>query len=498
MSISIKNLFFIVFFIPTKIILPQNLILNGGYEQFDYCKCIDGSFNPLMPSDINPKLQNITFTTGVANIPYTIGFYSTLSTNLYNGSSTWCTDYYKAPITPFGSRLPHSGNNFVLMPWAPPGINNGHFFKLSQPLIVGAYYTIEFWIACGSSTLALRNNDTLPQITLSPFENAHFNFSKTSDYSNWVKLSSCIKATANIDSISIYSNIFGFLDDVTLHPAQHLQIAVSDTVGCGEKLQTVFTPINLGSFNSFIWCFGDNTTGNSSTIFTHQFSLPNSYNTLLIARDTILGTYGCYTQQFMGGNPVADFKHDSITITINSTYTNTSTHAESYDWFLNGTSLSQQKNLQLTINNEGNSIICLKATDKLGCKDTVCKSVNVFLCDQITDANIFTPNDDGINDVFYFFKTEPCEPKNIKISIFNRWGKIVYEYPNDYLIQSSSSSDTSIFYKNFTHNYKYIYTYKFWNGITNNTNGEKICDDGVYFLIIETPKKKKKTNNHFT
>jgi gliding motility-associated-like protein len=70
-------------------------------------------------------------------------------------------------------------------------------------------------------------------------------------------------------------------------------------------------------------------------------------------------------------------------------------------------------------------------------------------------SNVFTPNNDGINDVWIF----PSSFENEKISILNRWGNLVFE--------SSISPN-------------------FWNGKDSNGN---ICKEGTYFYKTSNSNK---------
>lgn len=44
--------------------------------------------------------------------------------------------------------------------------------------------------------------------------------------------------------------------------------------------------------------------------------------------------------------------------------------------------------------------------------------------------NAFTPNGDGINDVFYITNSEDCIITNVEMTIFDRWGRVVYTADN--------------------------------------------------------------------
>jgi len=41
--------------------------------------------------------------------------------------------------------------------------------------------------------------------------------------------------------------------------------------------------------------------------------------------------------------------------------------------------------------------------------------------------NAFTPNDDGVNDFFYFTFKDDCLPTSFSLQIFDRYGRLVFE-----------------------------------------------------------------------
>lgn len=84
--------------------------------------------------------------------------------------------------------------------------------------------------------------------------------------------------------------------------------------------------------------------------------------------------------------------------------------------------------------------------------------VSVICCDcedTLNIPNVFTPNGDGVNDVF---KIENL-PENANVKIYNRWGVQVFE---------STKPAT------------------FWDG---RTSGGTECTEGVYYYIINTEEK---------
>jgi gliding motility-associated-like protein len=85
------------------------------------------------------------------------------------------------------------------------------------------------------------------------------------------------------------------------------------------------------------------------------------------------------------------------------------------------------------------AVIKLPAIDSVGNETQNALAVCIDTCRQYVLPSVFTPNGDGINDIFHpcdsttdmQYQSTTCPPyKNVKeidMKIFNRWGKIVFE-----------------------------------------------------------------------
>jgi gliding motility-associated-like protein len=108
--------------------------------------------------------------------------------------------------------------------------------------------------------------------------------------------------------------------------------------------------------------------------------------------------------------------------------------------------------------NSGNIVGCysITAIDSVGNESDFSNLVCVpdTACTQYSLPNVFTPNNDGFNDVYTPFPYTSVESVDMKI--FNRWGKIVFE-----------TDDPDID----------------WDGRNQNNNSE--CSEGTYFFICE-------------
>lgn len=104
--------------------------------------------------------------------------------------------------------------------------------------------------------------------------------------------------------------------------------------------------------------------------------------------------------------------------------------------------------------------VTLIVTDVNGCVDTIVKIINIQDPFAIFIPSIFTPNNDGKNDVFTP-KGVNVDPNNFHMYIFDRWGEIIYH--------------TTTWANNQTEG---------WNGTKNNSGSYKDAVLGVYVYKI--------------
>jgi gliding motility-associated-like protein len=70
--------------------------------------------------------------------------------------------------------------------------------------------------------------------------------------------------------------------------------------------------------------------------------------------------------------------------------------------------------------------VCLVALNKNGCSDTLCKDLTIYEAFDLGGVNIFTPNNDGANDVFTF-EFQSASIAEFNCVIVNRWGVVMAE-----------------------------------------------------------------------
>jgi gliding motility-associated-like protein len=212
----------------------------------------------------------------------------------------------------------------------------------------------------------------------------------------------------------------------------------------GDLSNTIGTQTSINWFN-----VGDGTVTLTATSANGCSSLPTTENVSIGTSPTAAFTF----------NPPAGFGTDYFQFTDQSQGANT------WNWTFGNTGNSDVQNPGHTFNFSDNHIVVLVVTSEDGCTDTTFAIVPIIEGFEI--PNVFTPNGDGVNDVFQIsgsgFNTYKCQ-------IFNRWGNLVFE---------SSAPQIS------------------WDGKT--LAGVK-APSGVYFVILEvdTPTEPIKYNGTLT
>jgi gliding motility-associated-like protein len=74
-------------------------------------------------------------------------------------------------------------------------------------------------------------------------------------------------------------------------------------------------------------------------------------------------------------------------------------------------------------------------TDINGCEESDALTITVNKDKRLFIPSVFTPNDDGINDIFYIFGSESQISGIKRFAVYNRWGDVMHEafdvFPND-------------------------------------------------------------------
>jgi gliding motility-associated-like protein len=124
--------------------------------------------------------------------------------------------------------------------------------------------------------------------------------------------------------------------------------------------------------------------------------------------------------------PTADFELTSNGYLFNNQsiqFVNTSINAEDYEWDFGNGSNSTIVHPQTEYDDAGIYYITLVAIDDKGCTDTIVKPINIEEEWYIYVPNTFTPDGNRHNNDF---RASTVGISDLNITIFNRWGEIVF------------------------------------------------------------------------
>jgi len=131
-------------------------------------------------------------------------------------------------------------------------------------------------------------------------------------------------------------------------------------------------------------------------------------------------------------NPIASFYYEPFYPNILDTevdFFNTSLYADSYIWNFGYAGTTTETNPKFFFPDENPDIyrVILIANTEEGCADTVFANVEVQDVLLFYVPNSFTPDFDDFNQVFLPVFTSGFAPHTYHLTIFNRWGEIIFE-----------------------------------------------------------------------
>jgi gliding motility-associated-like protein len=217
---------------------------------------------------------------------------------------------------------------------------------------------------------------------------------------------------------------------VMVNPNPNASIAVSNITGCVPSCMS-FSATGSSNITSYGWMLnGVGITGSQNGGYC--FDKAASYTLGLNVMDGN-GCTGTITPVIVDiyPQPVADFNHAPIKPIINQdpyvTFTDASWGANivSWNWYFMNTAqyTSTQQNPTFMYTEPGTYPVVLVVKSDKGCTDTIIRPLVVGEDFGIYVPNAFTPNADGVNDIF--------QPKGFgvvqyELNIFDRWGEKVY------------------------------------------------------------------------
>ncbi len=165
--------------------------------------------------------------------------------------------------------------------------------------------------------------------------------------------------------------------------------------------------------------------GSTQPDVTLLFTVPGSKNVFLTILDTVTGcASGLFTksiQVFAGPRAGFGISYQNLFENVPITFLDSSSGSVQWAWNFGNGQNSTIENPQTAFANSGVYTIRQIVTDKNGCQDSVSKSLDIKCSLKV--PNVFTPNGDGVNDVFLI---QGLCITQYTLEILDRWGLLVY------------------------------------------------------------------------
>jgi gliding motility-associated-like protein len=176
--------------------------------------------------------------------------------------------------------------------------------------------------------------------------------------------------------------------------------------------------------DSYFWDFGDGNTATGISA-SNIYNTPGNYSVILSTTDCGITVTDTQTV-VVPPDPTAFFDDDPFAAIVNTpvSFTNLSTDADSYIWDFGDGSTSADVNPTHVYAAQGTFTVCLTARNGFGCEDIYCRPIDIEFDGIVDVPTAFTPNGDGINDVF---QVQGFGINQYQFRIFNRWGEMVFE-----------------------------------------------------------------------
>lgn len=244
-------------------------------------------------------------------------------------------------------------------------------------------------------------------------------------------------AQAGVGLHTITYTINGFCGNsstvnITVNPLPVINPTANETEGC-VPFTVNFSATSNPAGTDCLWQLSDGTTNTNCNGFTHTFTQPGVYTVFYqsMTADGCINNTTLVNYITVYDIPVPEFIHSPTNATVSYptiNFTNLSTGANSYLWDFAGLGNSTDVNPQFTFPgiNPGTYNVCLTAIGQGNCTATICHDVLIaddFICYV---PNSFTPNGDGLNDIFKPVMGGHKESE-YEFYIFNRWGELIFQ-----------------------------------------------------------------------
>jgi gliding motility-associated-like protein len=239
----------------------------------------------------------------------------------------------------------------------------------------------------------------------------------------------------------------GCLDNVTIpvtvNEKPTANFTSDQTIICNPGCIT-FTDLSsspTAGIASQLWTAGTGSTYSGAgpiVCYEHNFSTPQTYDVTLIVTNALgcADTISVADYITVVPTPIAGFGFQPHVITIENTevvFNNSSVMAESYSWnFGDGSPFTTEEDPSHTYAEIPKEYTVELEAYSFGgaCKDSATALIIIDDVIIFYVPNIFTPDGDSYNEFFLPVFYSGFDPYNFHMTLFNRWGEVVFESYN--------------------------------------------------------------------
>ena len=249
---------------------------------------------------------------------------------------------------------------------------------------------------------------------------------------------------------------------VSVDPQVLIALSVSDTALCMPAQFILTNDTDPSTFTSQQWTINGAPYSNLNTV-TFVPDQPGAFDVMLevstangCAYDTLINNYIASFPQ-----PQANYTTDPLILYPDNTDITlidlSSGNIESWLWTISLpseeiVSTDQSPEVSLPANFEGTYPIQLEVTTAEGCIDSTSGLIIINELFNLYVPNAFTPNDDGLNDVFQVEGTG-INASNFQLDIFNRWGETVFSSTDPQQAWTGGANGSSYYCPNGAYTY---------------------------------------------
>ena len=250
--------------------------------------------------------------------------------------------------------------------------------------------------------------------------------------------------TTNTICPTVSTSVFVFANDgcgvpdldtlnIIVQSFPSVSFSVNSQEGC-LPLTVSFTNNTSSAFNgNCLWSMDDGTTFANCGNQVYTYTDEGVYNPTLyvISPEGCSTTYTIPNPIVVHGYPVADFSWAPQPVDVTQPtvqFTDASIDAVNYLWEFAWLGASDLQNpvFEFPDIDLAEYPVCLTVENSFGCQDTMCRTVRLNSVLQVWVPNAFTPEQDGLNEVFVPI-IKGAKPETYHFSIFDRWGTLVFE-----------------------------------------------------------------------